>query len=143
MPAPVVHRRHLDVQVFARVIPPVVGRRVLDAEVGELDVSVVARQAVLARPFGDLFRAAIRPTVAVGATAIPFLQEALVVPLELVVEDDALDAGATLPEPLGLAEICAEDLRVVLDLAWLLQVRVERLAAISIAVSMRVEQVPP
>src|SRR5512144_2345977 len=59
---------------------------VLDACVGEVHMPVVVRQVVLARPARNLVRVAVRPTVAVLAPAVPLVEEALVVALELVVQ---------------------------------------------------------
>jgi hypothetical protein len=74
--------------------------------------------------------------------------------LELVVQDDALDAGATFLKPRSLALICAIDLHVMLDLPCLLRLGIEllsrvveawpttRAAAISVAPVGR-EQIAP
>ena len=73
-------------------------------------------------------RVAIRPAVTVVAVAIPLLQELLILGLELVLQDDAVDVRALVAQPLGFLEIGAIDLGVVLQLPRLLDAVVERLA---------------
>jgi hypothetical protein len=46
---------------------------VFDAEVGEMDLVAEVRELVFGSPALDVARIAIRPPVAVGATAIGFL----------------------------------------------------------------------
>ena len=65
----------------------------------------------------NLFRRSIRPAIAVGSAAIPFLKELLVLTFELVVEDDATDARALFAQALGLLKVRAIDVRVVHQLA--------------------------
>ena len=66
---------------------------VLDTYVRELDVPlVVAWQVVLSRPVLNFKRIAIRPAIAVVTIAIPFLEELLILALQIVLEDDAVDA---------------------------------------------------
>ena len=61
---------------------------------------------------------------------------------ELVVENDPLDACPTLFKPLGLAQVGAVDLRVVLNLARLLELGVELLLVVAISVvPVRFEEV--
>src|SRR5438094_587132 len=122
-------RHHLEVDVVEAAVTV----DVLDARIGEMNVSVEVGQLALARPLFDLGKVSIRPTVAVGATAIALLQELLVLALQLVVQDNAFDPRAALLEALGLTLIGAEDLHVVLDLARLLQFSVEVLLRLRIA----------
>ena len=65
----------------------------------------------------NLVEVAIRPAIAVVAVAIPFLEELLIVGLQLVLEDDAVDVRALFVKALGLLEICPIELRIVLQLA--------------------------
>jgi hypothetical protein len=60
---------------------------VLDAHVGKLDVVVHHGQLVRLRPALDFFLSTIGPSIAVATPAILGLQEALVLTLQLVVED--------------------------------------------------------
>jgi hypothetical protein len=119
--AAIVHRGDLDILV----IPPPIGLLVLDAQVGEVDLVVEVREVVFPRPFLDLMRLAIRASIGIVTVFIPFVQPALVLTLELVVEDDAIDACPALPEALGFTEVRAIDLGIVFDLARLLEVRIE------------------
>jgi hypothetical protein len=75
---------------------------------------------VLTCPAGDLVGLPIGSTVAVIAAAIRFLKEPLVVPLELVIENDPPDLTALLANaPLGTL-VSAIDVGVVRQLARLL-----------------------
>jgi hypothetical protein len=57
-------------------------------------VILEVRQLVLACPGTDLVRLPVWPTVAVTAAPVPLLQEALILALQLVVEDDPPDPAA-------------------------------------------------
>jgi hypothetical protein len=61
-------------------------------------MTVLVRQSVVARPSCDLLRLPIRSSVAVLPAAIAFVQEPLVVALQLVVQDDAIDSAPLLAE---------------------------------------------
>ena len=67
---------------------------VLDAGIREVDVPIVVRQVVFPRPACNLFGLPVRPAVAVLLASIALVQEALIVALQLVVEDDAPDSAA-------------------------------------------------
>jgi len=83
----IVRGNDLDI---AGVAPPI--HVVFNASIGELNVALlVARQIVLPRPASDLVDVAIGSSVAILVVAIPFLQELLVLPLQLVVQEDAVD----------------------------------------------------
>src|SRR5262245_51851016 len=56
---------------------------VLDAGIREPDVSIVVRQLMLTRPPCNLFGLTVRPAVAVLLAAITFVQESLIVALQL------------------------------------------------------------
>src|SRR5438045_2184605 len=88
-----------DLDVFALVTP--VDVFVFDAEIGEVNLVVEVGKVVRRRPFFDLVLVAIGPSV----TAIALVQPLLVFALELVVENDALDAPAALLEAFGFAKI--------------------------------------
>src|SRR5690606_16677479 len=92
--AAVVQRLDLDVE-RAEVAVPIL---VLDARIGELHVPILLGQIVLDRPAMNLLMGAIRPAVAVRLAAIAFLQELLVLALQLVVEDDTADEYAVLSQ---------------------------------------------
>ena len=114
--ASIVRRHDLDVE---RVVAAV--DVVLDPDVGELHVPlVVTRQVVLARPALDLQRVAVGPAVAVVAVAVPLLQELLVLGLQLVLQDDAVDVCVHVVQAFGFFEVRTVDLGVVLQLSRLL-----------------------
>src|SRR5438067_9062386 len=104
--APVMDSYHLEVDV----IPAAVRVLVFDAGIREMHLLVEVRQVVLAGPFLDLMCIAIGVAVVVVAVAIARVQPLLVVALELVVEDDAIDARAALPQAFGFAFEGAIDL---------------------------------
>jgi hypothetical protein len=101
---------------------------VLDARVREPDVPIVVRQLVFPRPACNLFGLPVRPTVTLFLASIALVEESLIVALQLIVEDDALNPTALAAEALLSALISAIDLRVVRQLARLSQTRVEVLA---------------
>jgi hypothetical protein len=109
-------------------IPPV--NLVLNPYVRELHVSLfVTRQVVLLRPRQHLVDFAIRTAVAVFLVSISFLQELLMLPLQLIVQGDAVNMRALFAQALGLVQIRAVDLRVVCQLAGLVDAMIESLAA--------------
>ena len=135
------------------VIETTVTVDVLDACVREMHMPVEVGQVALSRPIRNLRFIAIWPAVAVCTTAIPLLQEPLVLALQLVVQDNAFDPRAALLEALGLAFVRAVDLHVVLDFAGLLKLGVEALPRLRIATTaaglailtiaaMRFQQIP-
>jgi hypothetical protein len=91
-------------------------------------VAVTLGEIMLASPEVDFFDGSIRTPIAVAAPPISFLEESLIVALELGVQNDTLDAGATLLEPLRDLKVCAVDLGVVRELTRLLQPTVELLS---------------
>jgi hypothetical protein len=93
-----------------------------------VDITVLVRQVVFARPSCDLLRLPVRPAIAILPAAIAFVQESLVVALQLIVQDHAIYSPALLAQPLLGAEVSAVDLRVVRQLTRLSEARVERLA---------------
>ena len=103
---------------------------VLDAGVREPDVPIVVRQLVLPRPPRNLFGLTVRPAVAVLLAAIALVEEALIVALELVVEDDAPNPTALAAQALLGALVGAIDLGVVRQLARLPEAGVEGLAGL-------------
>ena len=82
----VVLREHLDVPVMVTAIDVV-----LDAKVGEVHAIIEVRQFVVLRPSANLFVVAVRPPVTIGPVAVVVLEEGLVIPLEVLFEDDTAD----------------------------------------------------
>ena len=87
---------NLDVLMPRAAVPVFI----LDTGVRKPDVTIVVRQLVLTRPSRDLRGLAIRPPVALLLASIALVQKALIVALELVVEDDAPNATALAAETL-------------------------------------------
>ena len=114
----------LAIQTAVRVL-------VLDPHVRELHALLHDRQAVRVRPRADLFRRSIRPSRAVAGRSIPLLQEALVVPLQLVVHDDPADPATACVQPLRRLGVDARELRIMRGFARLGQARVEHLGLLA------------
>jgi hypothetical protein len=91
-------------------------------------MTVLVRQVMLAGPLSDLFRLAVRSSVAILPAAITLVQKPLVVALQLVVQDDATHSATLLAQTLFGALVAAIDLRVVRLLPWLPETCVEHLA---------------
>ena len=131
MCASIVRRHHLDVECVIAAVDVV-----LDADVRELHLTpAIARQVVLQGPGPDLVDVAIRAAIAVIALAVPLLKEFLIVRLEFVLQDDAMDVRALVAQPLGLLEIRPVDFGIVLQLPRLLDAVVERLAVRRVGVT--------
>jgi hypothetical protein len=92
MGAAIVDGHDLDVQV----IPAAVGILVVDAGIREVHLLVEVRQVVLTSPFLDFVLVTVEVAVVVGAVAIALVQPFLVLTLELVVENDAINPRAPL-----------------------------------------------
>ena len=80
---------------------------------------LVAWKLVLPRRFLDLQRIAVRPAIAIVTISVSFLQELLVLDLQVVFEDDAVDVRALITEAVGFLHVGAVELRVMLQLTWL------------------------
>jgi hypothetical protein len=120
-----------DLDVLA--LPAAIRLLVLDADVGEVDLVIEVRQVVFVRPFANLIGRAIRMAVVV-VLLVALVEPALVLALQLVVEDDALDVRVALQKTfLGLF-VRAIDLEVVFELPFSPQTRVERLLVVPIDV---------
>jgi eukaryotic-like serine/threonine-protein kinase len=117
--------QRLDLQILGP--QPSVAVLVFDARIGKLHVPVVLWKVVLDGPAMDLFRRSIGTAIAVGSTAIPLLKKLLILALEFVVEDDAADARPLAAQTFGSVQVRAIDMRVVRQLTWLLEARVEPL----------------
>lgn len=68
-------------------------------------MTVLVRQVVFARPSCDFLRLSVRSSVAILPAAIALVEEPLVVALQLVVQDDAIDSAALLAEALLGAQV--------------------------------------
>src|SRR5437867_520232 len=110
------------------MIQSAIGVLVFDPRVREMNVPIEVRQVVLASPVLNLRSIAVGTTIAVAAATIPLLQKLLVLALQVVVENDPLDAGTTVLVHFALVR--STDLSVVFDLACRPQLRVEHLTAL-------------
>jgi hypothetical protein len=102
--------RH-DLDVFH--LPLTVWPLVFDADVRKVDVAVDDRKVSTRCPFRHVTGRSIAITLGAAALAIEIAQEALIVALQLVVEDDAPDPAATIPQSFLGALVGAIDLGVV------------------------------
>jgi hypothetical protein len=121
-----VDRRDFDILA----IPPPIALFVLDAQVRKMNLVIEVGEVVVVRPCLYLVRLAIGPAIRVVAFPISLVQPLLVLPLELVVEGDAIDACAAFPESPGFPEVGAIYLGVVFHLTRLLEAGVELLAMV-------------
>jgi hypothetical protein len=78
--------------------------------------------------------------VVIRTVAIPLVKPALVLALELVIEDDSIDTRPTVCQALGGAFVGAIDLEVVLPLSLAFQAIPKRLAVTLATVSMTFEE---
>src|SRR5258708_14739065 len=129
-----------DLDVF--VVLALVSVAILNPQIGEVEVLVEVRQVVLVCPFADLFVGPVRAAVVVGPVASALVKPALVLTLELVVEEDAFDVRATLRQALRGAFVGAIDLEVVFELPLAFNAMPERLPATPVAAPMVFEHAP-
>ncbi len=127
-----------DLDVLA--LPAAIRLLVLDADVGEVELVVEVRQVVFVRPVANLIGRAVGMSVVIVVVLVAFVKPALVLALQFVVEDDALDVRATLHETRLCLFVRAIDLEVVFEFALAPQARVERLVMVPINVPMALEK---
>jgi hypothetical protein len=136
MRAAVVRCRDLDILVF----PAAIRVLILDAQVREVDLVIEVRQVMFACPILDFVWRAIRVTVVVVAVPIARVEPLLVLPLEFVVEPDAIDARAALLEAFGFAKIRAVHMDIVLDFPRPFKTGAERLSMTLVALTMALQK---
>jgi hypothetical protein len=90
---------------------------IFDPEIGEVDLAVEVRQLVFGGPALNLAMIAVRPPIAIGMAAIGLPQPLLILALELLVEDDAVDVGALLAQALRFTQLRTIQLRIMGHLA--------------------------
>ena len=112
-------------------LPPSVGFLILDAGVREMDLVIEVRQVVLVRPLPNLIGRTIGVAVVVVVVLVAHVEPALVIALQLMVEDDTLDMRAALQKTRFGLFVRAIDLEVVLQFALARQACVERLVMLS------------
>ena len=99
---------------------------------------VLTREVVVFRPAFNLVLGPIGPAVVVRV--IP-MQEALILPFQLAIEDGAGDARVLFAQPVGFTEIRAIDRGVVGPFAFLVGPAVKRLSVVRVSVlAMVLEQ---
>ena len=136
MGAAVVRRDDLNV-----LAPPTAVRvLVLDADVRKVHLVVEVRQVVFVGPLANLIGRPIGVAVVVVVVLVAFVQPLLVLALELVVEGDPLDVGATLQQTRLCLLIGAIDLKVVFHFALAFEARVERLVVLLVGVPMPLQE---
>jgi hypothetical protein len=107
-----------------------------------VDLLVEVRKVVLVCPFADLCVRPVRVAVVVGPIVIALVKPALVLTLELVVEDDSFHAPTAVSRAPRFAFVCAIDLEVVFPLTFAFKAVPERLAVTLVAAPMMFEEVP-
>lgn len=90
MGSAIVNGEHLDILVRAAAVDVFV----LDPDVWEVNLVVEVRQVMLHCPPANLVLITIGMPVVVVAPAVVLVQPLLIVPLQLVIEDDAVDTSA-------------------------------------------------
>jgi hypothetical protein len=134
--APVVVGENLDV-----LVPVAPVYLVLETKIGKMDRLVEIGQVVFERPSLDLACIPIRSPLAVGAPAVVSLQPLLVLPLKVVLQDDAADLRALLAESLLGAQVGAIERGVMRQFPRPADPSAELLTTLVVTVSaMAVEQ---
>jgi hypothetical protein len=113
MGAAVVRREDLDVLDVAPAVRP----EELDLEIRKLDSSIGVREIVILSPSAHVVAVAPGPAVAVGPASVRLLEEHLILPPKVLLEDHALDVSALFDQALRSPEICSIELRIVNQLA--------------------------
>src|SRR5207247_900325 len=90
--------------------------------------------------FANLISGAIGMPVVVVVVPVALVQPTLILALQLVVEDDALDVRARLQETRFSLFVRTIDLEVVFEFALAPQARVKRLVTVPVDVSMALEK---
>jgi hypothetical protein len=102
----IVNGEHLDILVSAAAVDVFV----LDPEVWEVNMVIEVRKVMLHRPGANLGLVAIGMPVVIVASTVVLMQPLLVVPLQLVVENDAVDTSALFMEAARCVDIRVKDL---------------------------------
>ena len=126
--------RRDDLNVLAT--PTAVRVLVLDADIRKVDLIIEVGQVVFIGPVADLIGRPIGVAVVVVVVLVAFVQPLLVLALELVVEGDPLDVGATLHQTRLCLLIRAIDLKVLFHFPLAFEARVEGLVVLLVGVPM-------
>jgi hypothetical protein len=98
-------------------VPATVWPLEFDSQIRELHVAIEERQIVLVRPLLDLPSVTVRSPVGIRTIAIALMKKALIFAFQLVVEDDAVDAGVRFLESFDNSLIRGMQLCVMRQLA--------------------------
>ena len=128
-----------DLHVFD--IAAAVGPLVLDAEIRELDMIGDDRQVVGVRPLVDLLTRTARPPIRIGSIAIGLLEELLILALQLIVEDHALDACPLPGQPIRAVQVGSIELRIVCEFAGFYASRGERLEGLMVGCAVSLQDI--
>jgi hypothetical protein len=115
MRATVMRRGDLDVLVNRSAVAVVV----FDSDVGELDMALVVRQLVLARPPLDLLRVSFGSPRRVPAATTGRMKETLVIALELLFQNDSANTAAAGNQAIDSLLVRAIQPDVVCQFSWL------------------------
>ena len=107
-----------------------------------MDLIIEVRQVVFARPFANLLGGSVGVSVVVVAVPIALVKPRLVLALEFVVEDDALDMRASLLKAFCCTLIGTIDLDVVFQFPLTFEPGVERLLTPVVVVSVALQEAP-
>jgi hypothetical protein len=119
----IMRRHHFHILDRSMAIPLVV----LNPEIGKLHVSVVHRQVMDMGPTLDFLGVSIRTSIAVSTSPIRLLEEALIVALQLIIQEHAANARTVARQAIGGAKIGLIEARVVSQFAGLGDTCVKRL----------------
>lgn len=106
MGSAVMHGEHLDVLMIAAPVHVLV----LDSNVRKMDLVIEVRQVMVGRPRANLVLGSIRMPVVVVALTVVLMKPLLIVALQLVVEDDAVNASTLFVEAVRCVEVGVVDL---------------------------------
>ena len=137
MGAAVMRRDDLEVFDFSSTISVVV----LDAYVRKLNVLILVRQPVCLGPLPNLVGRPVGSPVTISPMTIPLLEEALILALELVVEDHAPDVATAFSDLFCSVLVGSVKVHIVRDFGPPGKACVVPLAVIERAVLRRVQQI--
>jgi len=137
----VVLRQQFDILMALASLP-----LALNAEVRKVDAVVDVGQLMIVRPTTDLLLVAVRTSVAIRSVTLGGLEKLLILPLQVLFEDDAsdLDVAVLVSKPGFLFAVGGVQGGIVVELARAVDACVERLGLALVAVApIGLEQVAP
>src|SRR6185436_15182808 len=100
---------------------------VLDPQIRKMDLFIEIRQLVFGRPFFNFSNLPMRATIEVFALSVALVQPPLVLALQVVVQEDAVDTCAAFAEAICDSQVGLINLRVVFELTSAFDTRIELL----------------